>query len=66
MAVPAAAMTLGSSALGSTGEDRPATRQAGSNVDGKSLGARTYNVRDFGANGDGESGKAKVVYVSSA
>jgi polygalacturonase len=53
MAVPAAAMTLGSQALGSTVGDNHTTTQAGSSVDDKSLGARTYNVRDFGAKGDG-------------
>ena len=53
MAVPAAAMTLGSAALGSTGGDNHTTTQVGSSVDEKSLGARTYNVRDFGAKGDG-------------
>jgi polygalacturonase len=56
MAVPAAAITLGSTALdsafGSTGGSHPAP-QSSTSADEKSLGARIYNVRDFGAKGDG-------------
>ena len=62
MAVPAAALTLGSTVLpafgatsdgiGRRGRSGPA-QQSISSVDDKSLGARTYNVRDFGAKGDG-------------
>ena len=55
IAVPAAAITLSSTALdsafGSTGGGH--TQQSNTGVDEKSLGARTYNVRDFGAKGDG-------------
>lgn len=60
MAVPAAAITLGSTALdsafgssvsGSGGS--PGATQTSSSADEKNLGARTYNVRDFGAKGDG-------------
>jgi polygalacturonase len=56
MSGPAGVIMFGStaldSALGSTGGGLTQS-QAGSSLDEKSLGARTYNVRDFGAKGDG-------------
>src|SRR6185436_4137042 len=56
MSGPAGVIMFGSTALDSafgsvSGSLTPP--QAGSSVDEKSLGARTYNVRDFGAKGDG-------------
>ncbi len=58
MAVPTAALTLGSTALGpafgsASFSPDPFAAHSNSGVDEKSLGARTYNVRDFGAKGDG-------------
>ena len=58
VAVPAAAMTLGSTALGpafgsTSGRPNPLAEESKSGADDNSLGARTYNVRDFGAKGDG-------------
>jgi glycosyl hydrolase family 28 len=54
MAVPTAALTLGAvlrPVMASDIERNLAAQQSG--LDDKSLGARTYNVRDFGAKGDG-------------
>src|SRR6266851_4169841 len=57
VAVPAAAITVGSAALdsafGYTGRESHTKQQSNTDIDEKSLGARTYNVRDFGAKGDG-------------
>ena len=61
MGVNAAALTLGSTVigpvLGSTSECDSGRswqgQQSGNGIDEKSLGARIYNVRDFGAKGDG-------------
>src|SRR5688572_870045 len=57
MAAPTAALTLGSTvlspALASTGGRSGPIQQPSTGLDEKILGARTYNVRDFGAKGDG-------------
>jgi Glycosyl hydrolases family 28 len=51
VALPPIVVTLGSTMLGATSTmARPSTSFS---VDDKNSGARVYNVRDFGANGDG-------------
>ena len=57
MAVPTAGLALGTSvlrpAIASASTHSSTAQQSGAGLDEKTLGARTYNVRDFGAKGDG-------------